>query len=210
MRLHYYAPPVQQSYCVGIHNGHGFGSLFAKIFSKVAAKTAARTAVSVAKSAGKKALRIAAKKGAEFAKKAAKEGLKQAAEIGTELATQKINSLAESAVKKNVPPVVVHSIRDVATRGVGTAGHTVKTLGTDKLHGLIDKGSSKAVNLGDRLIDKGVKTIGSHIGDHHSGPSKPTKTTSATATAKRKRKKKKHHKPGASKKLRLANIIDEA
>ena len=165
MRLHYYAPPVRQSYCVGIHNGHGFGSLFAKLFSKVAAKTAARAAVSVAKSAGKKAVTFAAKQGAKLVKEAAKEGLKQAADIGTELATAKINSLAESAIKKNLPPEVVHSIRDIATRGVGAAGTAVQTVGTDKVQGLIDQGSAKAERLGNRLIDKGENLIERRIID---------------------------------------------
>ena len=177
MRLHYYAPPVRQSYCVGIHNGHGFGSLFAKLFSKVAAKTAARAAVSVAKSAGKKAVTFAAKQGAKLVKEAAKEGLKQAADIGTELATAKINSLAESAIKKNLPPEVVHSIRDIATRGVGAAGTAVQTVGTDKVQGLIDKGSAKAERLGNRLIDKGENLIERRIIDRL--PSSSVGTTSA-------------------------------
>ena len=169
MRLHYYAPPVRLSYCVGIHNGHGFGSVFAKLFSKAAAKTAARAAVSVAKTAGKKALTVAAKQGAKLAKEGAKEGLKQAAEIGTELATAKINSLADSAIKKNLPPEIVHSIRDIATRGVGAAGTAVKTVGTNKVEGLIDKGSAKAERLRNLLIDKGENLIERRIIDRLPG-----------------------------------------
>ena len=238
MRLHYYAPPVRQSYCVGIHNGHGFGSLFAKLFSKVAAKTAARAAVSVAKSAGKKAVTFAAKQGAKLVKEAAKEGLKQAADIGTELATAKINSLAESAIKKNLPPEVVHSIRDIATRGVGAAGTAVQTVGTDKVQGLIDKGSAKAERLGNRLIDKGENLIERRIIDRL--PSSSIGTTSAAVVVpvpesnKRKKKKnqsseqkrgkkrkvqqqpssltknKKKKKSAPSTSSSLANILDEA
>ena len=189
MRLHYYAPPVRQSYCVGIHNGHGFGSVFAKLFSKVAAKTAARAAVSVAKSAGKKAVTFAAKQGAKLVKEAAKEGLKQAAEIGTELATAKINSLADSAIKKNLPPEVVHSIRDIATRGVGAAGTAVQTVGTDKVQGLIDQGSAKAERLGNRLIDKGEHLIERRIIDRLPS-SVGTTTTVAVSVPEGKRKKK--------------------
>ena len=206
MRLHYYAPAVRHSYCVGIHNGHGFGSIFAKLFSKVAAKTAARAAVSVAKSAGKKALKVAAKKGAQLAKEVAKEGLKQAADIGTEIATAKINALADSAIKKNLPQDLVHSIRDAATRGVGTAGKTVKSVGTDKVHGLINAGSVKAEHLGNRLIDKGENFIERKILQHQlpsavasaeSGipttvltyPSSTTTTTTATSRSSTRKRK---------------------
>ena len=211
MRLKYYAPPVHNSYCVGIHNGHGFGSVFAKIFSKVAAKTAAKAAVSAAKSAGKKALAVAAKKGVQLAKQAAKEGLKQAAEIGTELATAKINSLADSAINKNLPPSVVHSIRDVATRGVGAAGTAVQSLGTQKVHRLIDRGSARAENLGNRLIDRLPGGVAS--------PSNTIVGIPTTTTRKRKRKKpQQHQQRGKPKKKRrrtkenqsLANILDEA
>ena len=239
MRLHYYAPPVHNSYCVGIHNGHGFGALFGKLFSKVASKTVAKAAVSAAKSAGKKALTVVAKKGVQFAKEAAKEGLKQAAEIGTELATAKINSLADSAINKNLPPEIVQSIRDIATRGVGAAGTAVQTLGTQKVHRLIDRGSAKAENLGSRLIDKGENWVGNRLIDRLPGgtdaattataiaaqtrPKQPPHpTTTAATTTTRKRKKKPSKKVVKSKKRKttattttkknhsLANILDSA
>ena len=229
MRLHYYAPPVRHSYCVGIHNGHGFGSVFAKLFSKVAAKTAARAAISAAKSAGKKALTVAAKKGAQLAKEAAKEGLKQAAEIGTELATAKINSLADSAIKKNLPPEIVHSIRDVATRGVGTAGKAVQTVGTDKIQGLIDRGSAKAERLGNRLIDKGENLVEKRLIDRlPGGVAAAASTAIPPPVVLKKRKKKKQLQVQQRKKSKLqprslnkkkiknpssfslANILDEA
>ena len=47
-----------ESYCVGIHNGHGLGSVFARLFSKIAAKTAAKAAARVATAAGKKLSRL--------------------------------------------------------------------------------------------------------------------------------------------------------
>lgn len=206
MRLHYYAPAVSRSYCVGIHNGHGFGSLFAKLFSKVAAKTAAKAAVNVAKSAGKKALTIAAKKGADLAKEVAKEGLKQAAEIGTELATQKINSLAESAIKKNLPPEIVHSIQNIATRGVGAAGQTVKTVGADKVQSLIDKGAVRAENLGNKLIDKGAAK-GNQLIDK--GAARIERLAPVAPKKKPAKRKKKKKTVTPAKKQRLSNILDE-
>ena len=152
MLLHYYTPTVSP-----YHHGHGFGSIFAKIFSKVAAKTAAKTALKVAKTAGKKALSVAAKKGAEIAKDVAKEGLKQAADLGAEIATEKINRIAESALKTKVPADIVHSVQSLATKGVGAAGSKVKTLDVDSL---IDKGVAKAEHLGKRLIDGADRLIG--------------------------------------------------
>jgi hypothetical protein len=205
MRLHYYAPPVRRSYCVGIHNGHGFGSVFAKLFSKVAAKTAAKAAVSAAKSAGKKALAVAAKKGVQLAKKAAKEGLKQAAEIGTELATSKINSLADSAINKNLPPEIVHSIRDIATRGVGTAGTAVQTYGTQKVHGLIDRGSAKAEHLGNRLIDRLPGGVASSPRTTTAVHKRKRKSQSQQQGVRLKKKKKRQQKSQS-----LASILDLA
>ena len=73
--------------------------------------------------AGKKALKVAANQGVKLAKEAAKEGLKTAAEIGTELATQKINSLAETALKPKLPAQAVHSVQNMVTKGVDAAGN---------------------------------------------------------------------------------------
>ena len=69
MKLFYYTTAVPNSNCVGVHNGHGFGSLFAKLFSKVAAKTAAKAAANVASKVGRKALKIVTTKGPDIAKK---------------------------------------------------------------------------------------------------------------------------------------------
>ena len=144
MRLHYYAPAVSQSYCVGVHNGHGFGSLFARLFSKVAVKTAARAAVKVAKVAGRKALKVVTTKGADFARKTAENLIKEGARAGTELAIQKINSLTESALKTRLPASVVHTISDVVREGTRTVGSKVANSATDKALTLIDKGVTRA------------------------------------------------------------------
>ena len=85
MRLHYYAPAVSNSYCVGIHNGHGLGSVFAKLFSKVAANTAAQAAARVAKTAGKKVLSAVAKKGSELGKQAIEQGINKSKSLVKEL-----------------------------------------------------------------------------------------------------------------------------
>ena len=142
MRLHYYTPAVPQSYCVGVHNGHGFGSLFARIFSKVAAKTAARAAVKVAKVAGRKALKVVTTKGVEVAKKVAKQALEEGAKIGSEFATQKIEQLADKALKAGVSPSVVQSVSTTAKRGVQSAQDKT-SVAVQGAHALIDKGASR-------------------------------------------------------------------
>ena len=185
MRLHYYTPAVSR-YCVGVHNGHGFGSLFAKLFSKVAAKTAAKTALSVAKTAGKKALTVAAKKGAELAKEAAKEGLKQLTETGTELATQGINAATQKALNTKLPPAIVHSVHNLALKGVDTAAKKVADINLDST---IDKGAQKVQGLGNALIDKSLGKV------EHSLQQKPEHSFLQVETKgnprKRKAKKKK-------------------
>lgn len=162
MRLHYYTPAVPQCYCVGVHNGHGFGSLFAKLFSKVATKTAAtaarvaaksaakaaaKAAVKVARTAGKKALKVVTTKGADLAKQVAKEALNTAAEVGGEFALQKINSAAE-AVSSKLPPELVHSIANVAKTGVKTVGSSAREAAIRKTEQLIDKGVARAEQVG--------------------------------------------------------------
>ena len=159
MRLHYFTPAVPQCYCVGVHNGHGFGSLFAKLFSKVATKTAttaarvaaksaakaaAKAAVKVARTAGKKAVKVVTTKGADLAKQVAKEALNTAAEVGGEFALQKINSAAE-AVSSKLPPELVHSIANVAKTGVKTVGSSAREAAIRKTEQLIDKGVARAV-----------------------------------------------------------------
>ena len=136
----------------------------------------------------------------------AKEGLKQAAEIGTELATQKINSLAESAIKKNLPPEIVHSIQNIATRGVGAAGQTVKTVGADKVQSLIDKGAVRAENLGNKLIDKGAAK-GNQLIDK--GAARIERLAPVAPKKKPAKRKKKKKTVTPAKKQRLSNILDE-
>ena len=156
MRLHYYTPAVSR-YCVGVHNGHGFGSIFARLFSKVAAKAAAKTALNVAKSAGKKALKVAAKKGAELAKEAAKEGLKQLTETGKELATEGIKTATEKALlNTKLPPAIVHSVHDLAQKGVDSAAKKVAGLDLDSA---IDKGAQRLEGLGNVLINKSLGRV---------------------------------------------------
>ena len=151
MRLHYYAPAVPQSYCVGIHNGHGFGSLFARLFSKVAVKTAAKAAAKVAKVAGRKALKVATTKGAEVAKKFAKQALEEGVKIGTEFATQKIEQLSEKALKAGIPSSVVQSASATAKSGVQSAQDKTSVV-VQGAHTLIDKGASRVGKVGNRLI----------------------------------------------------------
>ena len=182
MILHYYTPTVK-SYCVGIHNGHGFGSLFAKLFSKVAVKTAAKTALKAAKVAGKKAIRVVAKKGAEVVKDVAKEGIKAATEIGTDYATHKINEIANKALNKDLPPEIVHSIQGLATKGVDVVGNKLKTTGVDKVHSFIDKGSSKIERFGYKVINKGAAK-GNKLIDPR--PEKRKKKTTSKGLKKRK------------------------
>ena len=159
MRLHYYTPAVPESYCVGVHNGHGFGSLFARLFSKVAAKTtsiaakiaaktATKAATKIAKTAGRKALKVLTTKGADLAKKVAKEAIATAAEVGGQYALQKINSATESALKTQLPPELVHSIADVAKKGLQTVGSKARNVATHSAHTLIDKGVVRAEQVG--------------------------------------------------------------
>ena len=156
MRLHYYTTAVPNSYCVGVHNGHGFGSLFARLFFKVAAKTAAKAAVKVAaktaaraaasaaKNAGRKALKVITTKGADIAKKAAKEAIKKAAEAGGDFAAEKIASLTEKALKTKLPEDLVHSVSDIAKQGVKAVGSKATSAAGRSVDTLIDKGVSKA------------------------------------------------------------------
>ena len=135
MRLFYYAPAVSSSYCVGIHNGHGIGSIFAKLFSKVAAKTAAKAAAKVVKSTGKKIITAATAKGAEIGKQAlavAKDkgttvvknlGKKAVYKLGKKTGhfiNQGIDKGKEAAIKLGVDPRVAQSQTDQLKRGVNS------------------------------------------------------------------------------------------
>ena len=144
MRLHYYTTAVPNSYCVGVHNGHGFGSLFAKLFSKVAAKTAAKAAAKVAAKVGRKAVKTLAPKVAEFAKKAGKEALTKGVEIGANLATEKINSVAEKAREKLGNPGFVDSVSGVLKEGVNAAKVGASSAAAKGVDVLVDKSVRKA------------------------------------------------------------------
>ena len=154
MRLHYYTPAVPHSYCVGVHNGHGFGSLFARIFSKVAvrtaakaagvaakaaAKTAAKTALRVATTTGKKVVKQLAKQGAQVIKETAKGAVKDLTNVAGDFVTQKIAEAQEKALNSNVPAPLVNSLATIATGGVQHLQSKVP-----KLNSLIDTNVDKA------------------------------------------------------------------
>ena len=178
MILHYYAPAVPESYCVGIHNGHGLGSVFARLFSKIAAKTAAEAAARVAKAAGQKALKVAVTRGAQLGKKAlnvaknqgvkvikeyGKEAISKAGEAAADYALEKINSTSEKAINKGLPPEAIHSIKDTLERGVKSAQTDVTNAALRKANILVDKASTSAYKAGNRYIDKKVeKFAGQH------------------------------------------------
>ena len=138
MLLHYYTPVVPESYCVGVHNGHGFGSLFARLFSKVAAKTAAKAAIRVAKSAGRRALRHVTKQAPKLIKSAGQKALRQVTRQAPKLVkeaantalqegskavgsfvNQKIEETKEKVLRNTkLPPPLINSIAKTATGGV--------------------------------------------------------------------------------------------
>ena len=226
MRLHYYAPAVSESYCVGIHNGHGLGSVFARLFSKIAAKTAAKAVARVAKVAGQKALKVAAAKGAQLGKKAlnvaknqgvkvikeyGKEALSKAGEAAAVFALEKINSASETAINKGLPPKAIHSIRDTFEKGVRSAQTDATNAALKNANILVDKASRSAYKAGNRYIDKKVEKIAGQ-------PSPPTPVKTAprqfpSKIANRKRKAPKLSGVSAKKKKNIVNIqnlIDEA
>ena len=134
MRLHHYTPIVPRSYCVGVHNGHGFGSLFAKLFSKVAAKTVAKTAAKavarVAKSAGKRALKEVTKQAPKLLKKAGKAVLEEGTKAAANFAQDKIQVWKKKGLNSTLPPAVTHFVADRAEEGLRKLKHTVpKTIG---------------------------------------------------------------------------------
>lgn len=164
MILHYYAPAVPESYCVGIHNGHGIGSVFARLFSKVAAKTAAKAATTVAKTAGKKLVKVATTKGMQLGKKAlntvAKEGVKAVREYGpkaltkagkavSKFAIQKIDSASDEAIKRGVPAEVVHSFSNAAKTGLNKTGNKVVRAVTNEVNTLLNQVDDSTVKKGN-------------------------------------------------------------
>ena len=226
MKLHYYAPAVSESYCVGIHNGHGLGSVFARLFSKIAAKTAAKAAARVAKAAGKKALKVAVTKGAQLGKKAlnvaknqgvkvikeyGKEAKTKAGKAASEYALEKINSTSEKAINKGLPPEAVHSIKDTLERGVKSAQLDVTNAALKKANILVDKASSSAYKTANKYIDKNVEKVTGQP----SKVSKPVGKKSQKFSSKiadRKRKTPTFSGVSAKKKrpINIQNIIEEA
>ena len=130
MRLHHYTPAVPESYCVGVHNGHGFGSLFAKLFSKVAAKTVAKTAAKAVARVTKVAARKLAKEAPKLLKKAGKVALEEGTKAAADFAQDKIQVLKKKAINSQIPAGLTHSLANIAEEGVQKLQHTVpKTIG---------------------------------------------------------------------------------
>lgn len=212
MILHYYAPAVPESYCVGIHNGHGIGSVFARLFSKVAAKTAAKAATTVAKTAGKKLVKVATTKGMQLGKKAlntvAKEGVKavkeygpkvltKAGKVASEFATQKIDSVSDEAIKRGVPAEVVHSFSNAAKTGLNKTGNKVVSAVTNEVNTLLNQ-------VGDSTEKKVAKT--------RIPIARSIRKKNLTKLAGVKRKAPKFSHPAKKRKINpnLSNIIEEA
>ena len=147
MRLHHYAPAVPNSYCVGVHNGHGFGSLFAKLFSKVAAKTVAKTAAKaalrVAKSVGKKALKEVTKQAPKIIKKVGKTAFEEGTKAVGDYALQKLEEVEKKALNTKLPSSLVHSIADAAKGGVRGLQETAPKKLESKLNSKIDEVKEK-------------------------------------------------------------------
>ena len=147
MRLHHYAPAVPNSYCVGIHNGHGFGSLFAKLFSKVAAKTVAKTAAKaalrVAKSAGRKAASQVVKEAPKILKKVAKVAVDEGTNYAGKYVEKKLGELEKKALNTKLPPSLVHSAADAAKGGVKGLQASVPKLLQPKVNSKIDEFKEK-------------------------------------------------------------------
>ena len=144
MRLHHYTPAVPESYCVGVHNGHGFGSLFAKLFSKVAAKTVAKTAAKTIARVSKVAARKLAKEAPKLLKKAGKVALEEGTKAAANFAQDKIQVLKKKAINSRIPAGLTHSLANIAEEGVQKLQHTVpKTIGA----------------IGNRKIDEYTKKL---------------------------------------------------
>ena len=144
MRLHHYTPAVPESYCVGVHNGHGFGSLFAKLFSKVAAKTVAKTAAKAVARVSKVAARKLAKEAPKLLKKAGKVALEEGTKAAANFAQDKIQVLKKKAINSQIPASLTHSLANIAEEGVQKLQHTVpKTIGA----------------IGNRKIDEYTKKL---------------------------------------------------
>ena len=226
MKLHYYAPAVSESYCVGIHNGHGLGSFFVRLFSKIAAKTAAKAVARVAKTAGQKVLKVAVNKGAQLGKKAlnvaknqgvkaikeyGKEAINKAGEAAADYALEKINSTSEKAINKGLPPETVHSIKDTLEKGVKSAQVDVTNAALKKANVLVDKASSSAYKAGNRYIDKKVEKLADQPSPSIPTPVKTTSKKFPSKIANRKRKAPKLSVSAKKKKpINIQNIIEEA
>ena len=114
---------------------------------------------------------------------------------------------------KNISPELVHSIQGIATKGVGAAGQTIKTVAVNKAHSLIDKGAKRAEDLGVKLINKGSDK-GRQLIDQ--GTARIEELTPSTSVVPQKRKRvktsnsKNKTKNKPVKRQKLSNILDEA
>ena len=205
MRLHYYTSSAPHPFYLGVHHGHGFGSIFARLFSKVAAKTAAKTALSAAKVAGRKALKVVVKQGTRMAKEGVKSVINEAKKAGKELAVQGIDTLSQKAINKGIPADMVHNVSNVVRQGAHTAVDRLSTAadrGVEHIAARLDPVSSSTkkrtlpfLTKSPIAKEKRVVVSGSKIQHHR----------------KRKRKTVHHHIP-SSKRVRynLQNDIEES
>ena len=208
MRLHYYTSSAPHPFYLGVHHGHGFGSIFARLFSKVAAKTAAKTALSAAKVAGRKALKVVVKQGTRMAKEGVKSVIDEAKKVGKELAVQGIDTLSQKAINKGIPADMVHNVSNVVREGAHTALDRLSTAadrGVEKIATRLDPVSSRKRTLPfltespiakeKRVVRPAAAVSGSKVQHHR----------------KRKRKTFHHHIP-SSKRVRynLQNDIEES
>ena len=222
MKLHYYAPAVSQSYCVGIHNGHGLGSVFARLFSKIAAKNAAKAAARVAKAAGKKVLRVAVTKGAQLGKKAlnvaknqgvkvikeyGKEAISKAGEAAADYALEKINSTSEKAINKGLPSEAVHSIKGTLERGVKSAQANVTKAALKNASILVDKASSSVYKAGNRYIDKKAEKF---AGQPKQSPVKIASQQSSKIASRKRKAPKLSVAAKKKSQVNVQNLIEEA
>ena len=196
MRLHHYTPAVPESYCVGVHNGHGFGSLFAKLFSKVAAKTVAKTAAKTIARVSKVAARKLAKEAPKLLKKAGKVALEEGTKAAADFAQDKIQVLKKKAINSQIPAGLTHSLANIAEEGVQKLQHTVpKKIGA----------------ISDRKIDEYTKKFENAAGiSHRKLSSKKIAATIKKRNIKRKAVNKgppRHHKRSRYHEIQQLNKI---
>ena len=149
MRLHYYTPAVSNSYCVGVHNGHGLGSLFAKLFSRIAAKSSSRPMLKAVQGiVGRKELSRRVNQVSGMAKRVAKDSIRSGAKLGAKAIGSKIRSLENAMINKGDTPDIVHNLSDVLVKG-SREGINKLGISARKRAGIfIDKASERVKRVG--------------------------------------------------------------